>query len=105
MANAFGPLDEVMGVLLESWGQRYRFEFDRVQRVITFDRGDMIAGAGEVADGLIRVAYESAPGEVVEEFCTPSQAAALIEAVMARTALCRVASPATKVRPWWKFWG
>jgi hypothetical protein len=30
-----------------------------------------------VAGGLIRVAYESAPGEVTEEFCTPTQAAAL----------------------------
>jgi hypothetical protein len=93
MATGFGPLDEVMGQLLETWDHRYTFEFDREQRVITFSRGDMIAGAGEVAGGLIRVAYESAPGEVVEEFCTPTQAAALVDGVMGRERLCRVPKP------------
>lgn len=93
MASSFGPLDEVIGLLLETWDHRYHFEFDREQRVITFDRGGMIAGAGEVADGLIRVAYESAPHEVAEEFCTPAQAAMLIDAVMARQQLCRVPKP------------
>jgi hypothetical protein len=48
----------------------------------------------EAALSLIRVAYESVPHELVEEFFTsPAQAAALIDAVMTREQLCRVPKP------------
>jgi hypothetical protein len=31
---AFGPLDEVLGTLLQTWGQRYRFEMNREERLL-----------------------------------------------------------------------
>jgi len=50
----------------------------------------MIAHATEHGNNLVLVSYEWAPGEVEYEFCTPDQAAALIDAVMARKELCRL---------------
>jgi hypothetical protein len=88
MTTAFGPLDEVMVQLLENWDHRYAIEHNREQRVIAFRRGDMIAHVTEHGGNLTVVSYESAPGKVEYEFCTPTQAAALIDAVMARTELC-----------------
>src|SRR5262249_22848298 len=88
VGSAIGPLDEVLGQLLETWERRYAFKFNREQRVIIFSRGNMMAHARELPDGLILVSYDSAPGQIESEFCTPDQAAALIEAVMARNALC-----------------
>jgi hypothetical protein len=90
MPSVFGPLDEVLGQLLETWDHRYAFEFDREQRVITFRRGDMVACADEHGHDLVVVSYEWGQGEVEAEFCTPDQAAALIDAVMARKELCRL---------------
>lgn len=88
MPSVFGPLDEMLGQMLESSDHRYHFEFNREQRVIAFSRGDMVARAVEQPNGLIIVSYEAASGEVESEFCTPDQAAALIDAVMARKELC-----------------
>src|SRR5262245_42267024 len=94
MADDFGPVDQMLGVLLETWEHRYAFEVDRQRQLAFFTRGGMQAGAGVVEGGLIRVAYESAPHEVAEEFCTtPEQAAALINAIMARERLFRVPKP------------
>ena len=94
MGNDFGPIDRMLGVLLETWDHRYAFEVDRERQLALFTRGGMQAGAGVVEGELIRVAYESAPHEVTEEFCTtPEQAAALIDAIMAREHLCRVPKP------------
>jgi hypothetical protein len=79
MMDGFGPIDEMLGILLETWDHRYAFDVDRERQLALFTRGGMQAGAGVVQGGLIRVAYESAPHEVVEEFCTsPAQAAALL---------------------------
>jgi hypothetical protein len=88
MAVNFGPLDEMLSELLETWEHRYHFEFNREQRVIAFSCGEMIARAMEQPGGLIIVSYESAPGELESEFCTPGQAAALIDAVMGQKELC-----------------
>src|SRR5262245_36517988 len=94
MADGFGPLDQMLGILLETWEHRYAFDVDRERQLALFTRGGMQAGAGVVEGGLIRVAYQSALYEVAEEFCTtPAQAAALIDAVMAREQLCRVSKP------------
>jgi hypothetical protein len=90
MTASFGPLDEMLGLLLETWGHRYAFEMDRERRVAFFTRGGMQARAVEADGGLIRVAYESAPHEVAEELCTPEKAAVLLDAIMARKHLCRV---------------
>jgi len=90
MATVFGPLDEMLCHLLETWNRRYAFEFNREQRVITFSCGDMIAHVVEHGDRLVIASYEWALGEVEHEFCTPDQAAALIDAVMARKELCRL---------------
>jgi hypothetical protein len=88
--SAFGRLDEMIGILIESWNHQYTFEIDRDRRFARFSRGGMQASAAEVADGLIHVTYESAPHEMVEEFCTVADAAALVQAVMARETLSRV---------------
>jgi hypothetical protein len=94
MTDDFGPIDQMLGLLLETWEHRYAFEVDRERQLASFTRGGMQAVAGVVEGGLIRVAYESAPHEAVEEFyTTPEQAAALIDAVMAREKLCRVPMP------------
>jgi hypothetical protein len=34
MPGEFGPLDEVLGQLLETWDHRYAVEFNREQRII-----------------------------------------------------------------------
>jgi hypothetical protein len=94
MADDFGPIDQMLGILLETWEHRYAFDVNREQQLALFTRGGMQAGAGLVEGGLIRVAYESALHEVTEEFCTtPAQAAALFEAILAREQLCRVPKP------------
>jgi hypothetical protein len=95
MAAVFGPLDEMLPQLLETCNRRYDFQFDREKRAIIFARGDMIAqavepiGPGE-GQGLIVVSYRWGTGETEHEFCTPGQAADLIDAVMARKDLCRL---------------
>ncbi len=82
------------GRSLETWENRYAFEVGRERQLARFTRGGLQAAAGVVAGGVIRVAYESAPHEVAEEFCTtPEQAAALIDAITARERLCRVPKP------------
>jgi hypothetical protein len=94
MADGFGPIDQMLGILLETWEHRYAFDVDRERQLALFTRGGIQAGAGVIQGGLIRVAYESSPHEVAEEFCTtPAQAAALIDAIMAREQLCRVPKP------------
>ena len=92
VADNFGPIDEMLRLLLET--KEHRFVVDREGHRALFTRGGMQAVASEVKSRLIRVTYESAPHEVVEEFCTtPEQAAVLINAVMARKQLCRVPRP------------
>ena len=94
MVGGFGPIDRMLGILLETWEHRYAFEVDRKRQLAFFTRGGMQAGAGVIEGGVIRVAYELAPHEVAEEFCTtPEQAAALIDVVLAREQLCRVPKP------------
>ena len=90
MADLTGPLYDMLCELLETCNQRYNFEFDRKQRVITFNGSGMTAIADEHGDNLVVVSYECGPGDMEAEFCTPGQAAALIEAVMSRKELCRL---------------
>lgn len=100
VADGFERIDEMLGILLETRKRRYAFHVDRDRQKVLFTRGGMQAGAGVVQGGLIRVIYESAPHTMVEEFCTtPAQAAALIEAVMAREQLCRVPRPEAELNP------
>jgi hypothetical protein len=70
MAESFGPIDQMLSILLETWEHRYAFDVDRERQVALFTCGGMQAVAGMVEGGLIRVAYESALHEVAEEFCT-----------------------------------
>jgi hypothetical protein len=90
MAELIGPLDDMLCELLETYNQRYDFEFDRKKRVIKFYGSGMIAIADEHGDNLVVVSYERGRGDMESEFCTPGQAAALIEAVMSRKELCRL---------------
>jgi hypothetical protein len=95
-AHQFGPLDEVLGTLLETWGQRYRFEFNRQERLILFSKPpDNEVGAKEMADGRIHIVYQPSADATAEEFCSPAQAAALIDALMSRSSLVPVALPHT----------
>lgn len=98
MTEGFGPIDQMLGILLETWQHRYTFDVDRERQLVLFMRGGMQASAGQLQGGLIRVTYEWALHELAEEFCTtPAQAAALINAVMARKQLCRI--PKLKIEP------
>lgn len=100
MADGFERIYEMLAILHERRQRRYAFHVDRERQMALFARGGMQAGAGVVQGGLIRVIYESAPHTLVEEFCTtPVQAAALIEAVMAREQLCRVPKPEVELNP------
>jgi hypothetical protein len=91
---AFGPLDEVLGTLLETWGQRYRFEMNREERLLLLSKSpDNEVGAKELPDGRIHVVYQPSPDETAEEFCSVDRAIRLIEALMARESLAPVALP------------
>jgi hypothetical protein len=106
MSATFGPLDHMVGCLLETWGHRYAFECDRERRIATFTRAEMQARVDELPTGKLLVTYQHAPNETATEFCTPSEAAMLVEAVLFRQHLCRV--PLTTLRqptvqrPWWR---
>ena len=94
MSATFGPLDELIGHLLETWGQRYAFECDRERRIARFTRDEMQARVEELPTGKLLVTYLHAPNESAMEFCTPKEAAILVEAVLFRQHLCRVPKPA-----------
>lgn len=84
----FGPLDEVLGTLLESWAHRYRFEMNREERLLLLSKPpDNEVGAKELPDGRIHVVYQPSPEETAEEYCSVDQAVRLIEALMAREKL------------------
>ncbi len=90
----FGPLDEVLGTLLETWDQRYRFEMNREERVLLLSKPpDNEVGAKELPDGRIHVVYQPSPDETAEEYCSVERAVRLIEALMAREKLGPVALP------------
>jgi hypothetical protein len=81
----FGPLDEVLGALLETWGQRYRFEMNRAERLLLLSKPpDNEVGAKELPDGRIHVVYLISADQTGEEFCSVSRAVQLIEALMVR---------------------
>ncbi|MDB5325723.1 MAG: hypothetical protein JWM57_1292 [Phycisphaerales bacterium] len=82
------PLDQVLGTLLETWGQRYRFEMNREQRLLLLSNPpDIEVGAKELPDGRIHVVFQSSPDETAEEFCSVDRAVRLIDALMAREKL------------------
>jgi hypothetical protein len=84
----FGPLDEVLGILLETWGQRYRFEMNRQERLLLLSKPpDNEVGAKELPDGRIHIVYRPSADETAEEFCSVERAVRLIEALMAREKL------------------
>jgi hypothetical protein len=106
MSTTFGPLDKLIGCLLETWGQRYTFKCDRERRVAHFTRGEMQAQVDELPAGMLRVTYQHAPNQDASEICTPTEAAALVEAVLFRQQLCRVPMPGAQQQtvqgPWWR---
>jgi hypothetical protein len=90
----FGPLDEVLGTLLETWGQRYRFEMDREQRLLLLSKPpDIEVGAKELPDGRIHVVYQPSPDKSAEEYCSVERAILLINALMAREKLTPITLP------------
>ena|SRR5258706_13393341 len=91
---AFGPLDEVLGTLLETWGQRYRFEMNREDRLLLLSKPpDNEVGAKELPDGRIHVVYHPSPDETAEEYCSVDRAVRLIDSLMAREKLAPVTLP------------
>lgn len=95
----------MIGCLLETWAHRYTFECDRERRIARFTRDEMRAQVDELPTGMLRVTYQSAPDQDASELCAPTEAAALVEAVLFRQHLGRVpkttAQPQTQ-RPWWR---
>jgi hypothetical protein len=99
----FGPLDELMGTLLETWEQRYVFHFDRAKRVAVFTREEMHAHVEETADAKLRVTCRHTPGADTVVECTPDEATGLVEAILFRENHGPVQSVTGKpVRPWWR---
>ena len=100
MAIAFGPLDELIGTLLETWNNRYVFECDRERRSAVFTRDGIQVRVDELKSGKLRVFRESASDESVEKMCDVQEAAELIEATLfpqqGNTKKVAV------TRPWWK---
>jgi hypothetical protein len=94
MSTSHGPLEQMLGMLPPR--RRYVFEVDHRGRAVSFHRGGMHAVARQVKGGMIRIVYEWAMHEPVQELCTPEQAAALIDAVMMRERLCRVPRPTSQ---------
>jgi len=90
----YGPLDEVLGTLLETWGQRYRFEMNRKERLLLLSKPpDNEVGAKELPDGRIHVVYQPSADETAEESCSVARAVRLIEALMAREKLGPITLP------------
>jgi hypothetical protein len=110
----FGPLDEVLGTLLERWDHRYRFELNREERLLLLSKPpENEVGAKELPDGRIHVVYQPSADETAEEYCSVERAVRLIEALMAREKLEPVmlgpepspASPPTPApKPGWLGW-
>ena len=90
MVPVFGPLDELMGSLLDTWEQRYQFNFDRERRVAEFTRGQMRARVEEMRGGKLRITYQSGPDLESSEVCTPDEAARFVEAVLFRERLVKI---------------
>lgn len=91
----FGPLDEVLGTLLETWGHQYKFEMNRKERLLLLSKPpDNEVGDKELPDGRIHIVYQPSPEETAEEYCTVDRAVQLIDALMAREKLEPV-SPAS----------
>ena len=99
-SSSFGPLDEVLGTLLETWDQRYRFEMNREERLLLLSKPpDNEVGAKELPDGRIHVVYQPSPDETAEEFCSVDRAVRLIEQLMAREKLEPVNLPTEPTPP------
>ncbi len=80
----FGPLDELLGTLLETWEQRYEFKLDREKRLAHFIRENRQVDVSELSSGELRVTYAGLSGKEVSEVCTPERAAQLVETVLFR---------------------
>lgn len=68
----------------------YSIRCERNGRCILFALAGMQASASVTATGLIRVTYESAPHERVDELCPPEPAVSLLSAIMNRRTLHRI---------------
>lgn len=94
----FGPLDEVLGTLLETWRQRdsfFGFKMNYEERLLLLSKPpDNEVGAKELPDGRIHVVYQPSPEETVEEYCSIDRAVRLIDALMSREKLEPVTLPA-----------
>jgi hypothetical protein len=83
-APAFGPLDEVLGRLLETWNHRYHFEMHREERLLLLSKPpDNGVGAKELPNGRILVVYQLS-SDAAEEHCSVDRAVRLIDSLMAR---------------------
>ena len=91
--DGFGPIDEMLGILLERWEHRYAFHVDREQQLGAVHPRRHAGGSrgcpGRAYPRRVRIG----PARGLRNHDTPAQAAALIEAVMARKQLCRVSKP------------
>ena len=94
------PIDRMLGVMLESWDQKYSFEVDRVAKKGVFKRGPVTINAEEKPDGLILITVLR-DGTVFSKTASPEEAADSITSVIVHL-LDDEMRPAPK--KWWKFW-
>jgi hypothetical protein len=99
------PLDQMLGLMLETWNNRYAFNVDRGARKAEFTRGDFTVRAEEAEDGMIRVSLTH-DGKLFTKVGKPIDCAKEIEVLL----FSEAGSPPNSVRPqapsrpWWKFW-
>jgi len=75
-------LDRVMGTLLETWEQRYKFEHDRQEPKITFEVPGFTLTVVEQGEGdNVAILFEEA-GTKHKAVCTADEAPKVIEALL-----------------------
>jgi len=76
-----GPLDKVLGTLLETWGKRYAFDLNREKRELRLTVPNFELLATESQDGKIFLTFEEA-GTKHRVECTADEAPKVIEALL-----------------------
>ena len=75
------PLDLVLGALLETWGQRYQFDFDRAKGALVFNRRGFELRASELPTGGICLNFNEA-GKQHRVECSVEEAPKVIETLL-----------------------
>ncbi|MBC7783900.1 MAG: hypothetical protein H7144_08665 [Burkholderiales bacterium] len=74
-------IDQLMGTLLETWGQRYQLSHDRVAGLVTFSVPGFSLVASEDGNGSIQIEFEES-GQKHRVNCPIEEAPQLIESLL-----------------------